>query len=168
MLIYEFLSDENIDEAIALVYSVFPYEFGTGDSPEEAYRASLDRVDHKDFIKSHNLKDLNYFVVRDSDSEKIVGVTGWYTENIDSENIAWLGWYCVDKNKREKGYGKEILNWTIEQVKEKSFKVFKLYTSNDENEKVAQKLYEDLGFKIIKEEQKEGDNYITIYREKLL
>lgn len=164
MLIYELISKENIDKAIALVYSVFPYEFGTDDSPEEAYRTSLDKIKHKDFIERHNLKDLDYFIVKDFNTEKIVGVTGWYTENIDLENTAWLGWYCVDKNERGKGYGKEILNWTVDQVKQRGFKVFKLYTSNDDNEKVAQKLYESMGFKIIKE----GDEFLTIYREKVL
>ena len=55
MLTYFPLTPENIDEAIVLVYSVFPDDFNSEDSPEEAYRASIERENHKDFILRHYL-----------------------------------------------------------------------------------------------------------------
>ena len=82
--------------------------------------------------------------------------------------MIWLGWYCLDKNERGKGFGREILEWTINNVKEKGYKIMRLYTTTDPNEATAQKLYEDLSFKIIDEEQKEGDSYKTLYRERIL
>lgn len=87
MLTYQILSRENIDEAIALVRSVFPNEFNSDDSPETAYKASLDRGIYKDFITRHNLEILNYFVAKDQLTERIVGVTGWYTRNIDKDDV---------------------------------------------------------------------------------
>ena len=168
MLTYFPLTPENIDEAIVLVYSVFPDDFNSEDSPEEAYRASIERENHKDFILRHYLDTLEYLVVKNSPSEKIIGVTGWYTRTIDSKDMIWLGWYCLDKNERGKGFGREILEWTINNVKEKGYKIMRLYTTTDPNEATAQKLYEDLSFKIIDEEQKEGDSYKTLYRERIL
>lgn len=167
MLTYIPLSQDNIQEAIDLVQAVFPTDFATQDSPEEAYRASLDRENHKDFISRHHLDILQYFIVRDS-AGKAVGVTGWYTETVGPKDIIWLGWYCLDPNERGKGYGREILEWTMNKAKEMGYKAMKLYTSNDPNEAAAQILYEKIGFNLIGEEQAEGEQYKTLFREKVL
>jgi GNAT superfamily N-acetyltransferase len=165
MLTYIPLSPENIEEAIALVRSVFPSDFGTEDSPEEAYRASIDPDKHKAFIERHHLDILQYFIVKDANG-KTVGVTGWYTEKPGPEDTIWLGWYCIDPAERGKGLGKEILQWSISQVKEMGYKKLKLYTSDDPNEATAQILYEKLGFALVGEEQKEGEEYKILFREK--
>jgi GNAT superfamily N-acetyltransferase len=176
MLTYSSLSPENIEEAITLVYSVFPDDFDSSDSPEEAYRASIDRENHKEFLGKHALEKLEYFVVKNSPLKKIIGVTGWYTRTVDPKDVIWLGWYCLDKHERGKGFGKEILEWTISQVKQKGYRVLRLYTTTDPNEATAQIVYEDLGFKLIKEEsvpldqfmRESSDAYTTLYRERVL
>jgi len=167
MLTYTPLSTENIKEVTALVYSVFPSDFENQEGPR-SYKISLDRNGHEDYIEEHHLDILKYFVVKNSPSEKIIGATGWYTLSTDSKDIAWLGWYCLDPNERGKGFGREILEWTINQVKEKGYKIMKLYTSTDPNEATAQVLYEKMGFKIVDEELKDGEIYKTLYREKIL
>ncbi len=168
MLTYSPLSQENIEEATALVRFVFPSDSAGPDSPEEAYKASLDKEGHQDFINRHNIKTLEYFVVKNAPSEKIIGVTGWYTEVIGEKDVVWLGWYCLDPKERGKGLGREILEWTMNEVKMKGYKVMKLYTSDDPNEATAQILYEKRGFKLIKEETKEGSAFKVLFRECLL
>ena len=168
MLSYLPLSENNLEEAITLVKSVFVNDFNNQDSPEEAFKASLDRSKHQNFIYKHNLNILKYFVAVDESKNKIVGVTGWYTRDIDPLGIIWLGWYCVDKEERGKGVGKEILDWTIHQTKLAGYKIIKLYTSTDPNEAIAQELYEKMGFKIVGEELKGEEIYKTLYRERIL
>lgn len=165
MLSYLPLSAENIEEAINLVCSIFPDDCKSQDSPAEAYKASLDKKNHEDFIQRHHLDIIEYFVVKNNPSEKIIGVTGWYTQNVDTKDVIWLGWYCLHPAERGNGFGKEILLWTLDQVRRKGYKIMKLYTSTDPNEATAQVLYEKLGFKIIGEELQKGDTYKTLYRE---
>ena len=168
MLIYSPLSVENLKEASSLVYSVFPDDFNSEDSPYEAYRASLNNNEHKNFILKHDIDYMQYFVVKNSPLENIIGVTGWYTQKSDNSDVVWLGWYCLSPQERGKGLGEEILKWTMDKVKEKGYKTMRLYTSTDPNEAVAQSLYEKLGFKIFNEELKEGEKYKTLYRECVL
>lgn len=104
--------------------------------------------------------------MRNDISKKIIGVTGWYTKHTDSKNIIWLGWYCVSSSERGKGFGKNILDWTIKQVKEKGYTIMRLYTSTDPNEAVAQKLYEKTGFRLIGEEN--DGQYKTLFRELII
>jgi GNAT superfamily N-acetyltransferase len=168
MLTYSPLSQENIEGAIALVRFVFPKDSEGQDSPEEAYKASLNKEGHQDFITRHNIKTLNYFVVKNAPAEKIIGVTGWYTENTNEKDVVWLGWYCLDPKERGKGLGREILEWTMNEVKMRGYTTMKLYTSEDPNEATAQILYEKLGFKITKEETREGETFKVLFRERLL
>ena len=167
MLTYSSLSLENINEATKLVRSVFPDDFN-GQEGIDAYNASLNKENYKSFFESHHLETLEYFVVGDSSSEKIIGVTGWYTRTIDDKDTIWLGWYCLSQEERGKGFGRKILEWTMDKAREKGYTKMKLYTSTDPNEATAQILYEKLGFKIVDEELKEGENYKTLYRECIL
>lgn len=167
MLAYLPLSSENINEATKLVKSVFPDDFN-GQEGIDAYNSSLDKEKYKSFFDDHHLETLEYFVVKNSSSENIIGVTGLYTRNIDTQDIIWLGWYCLSAQERGKGFGREILEWTMNIAREKGYTKMKLYTSTDPNEATAQILYEKLGFKIVGEELKEGESHKTLYRECLL
>lgn len=168
MLTYIPLSLENLEEAISLVRDVFPDDFNTADSPEEAYRASLDREGHKEFINRYHLGVLQYFIVKDAGTNKTIGVTGWYVETTDSPGIIWLGWYCVESGSRRKGFGKEILEWTIDQARNMGYKTMRLYTSTHPNEVAAQSLYEKVGLKLYDKKEAEDDGYVVLFREKEL
>jgi GNAT superfamily N-acetyltransferase len=167
MFSYIPLSYENLEEAIALVREVFPDDFDTEDSPEEAYRASLDREKYKSFIDRHHLDLLQYLLVVEQSTGKAVGVTEWYTVDTDPKGMIWLGWYCVDQTHRGKGFGRAILEWTVATVKDMGYTTMRLYTTTDPNEADAQILYEKMGFKLIGQED-EGRSYITLFREKIL
>lgn len=61
-----------------------------------------------------------------------IGITGIYTDDSlsgDEKFTAWLGWYGVIKEYRNKGYGKQILLDTISEAKRRGYKKFRLYTS---------------------------------------
>lgn len=157
MLKFRSLSNENLEKVLALTNSVFPREAKRG-WPEMAYRASLATK------KSTHFNFLKYYVAyRNS---VIIGTAGLYRQWNDPKNVIWLGWFCVNPKARGNGYGRAILEYTIGKAQREGSKIFKLYTSRDPNEAVAQILYEKLGFKITHEENEPGEPYTTIFRER--
>ncbi len=158
-LVFEPLSQENIKEALALISAVFPTH---AEEVRVAYERALDP--EKAYLEDRRL--FEYFVVRDTESKKVIGVTGLYNRKEYPEDEAWLGWFCVDSNVRGKGIGRKTLEWTMNRARELEYKKFKLYTSTDPNESAAQGLYESVGLKIYKREPSkitEGEE--ILYRE---
>lgn len=155
------LTEKYLEATIKMVNEVFPEDRGAIWNPEKSLPLSL---------RSQNeLKEdvfVDYWIVL-NEKEEVIGVTGMYKLKNDPEDVVWLGWYCVRSDRRGKGFGRKLLEWTIEKAKERGFKKIKLYTSTDPNESVAQVLYEKLGFKISGEDDGDGIHK-TIYREKIL
>lgn len=158
-LSFESLSHENFDEAFKLATSVFPNQEKEIEIP---YRGSLDPS--SSYWNERRL--VQYYIVKDVGTNKIVAVTGLYNRNDYPEDEAWLGWFCVDPSARGRGLGRKVLSWTMNKAKEMGYKRFKLYTSTDPNEVAAQNLYESVGLKIFKREPSEDwpDEEI-LYRE---
>lgn len=73
-----------------------------------------------------------------------IGITGIYYYNFDIDS-AWIGWYGILKDFRNKGIGNELLKATIDLAKSNKFKYLRLYTDYLEN-KNAINLYESVGF----------------------
>ncbi|HEU5114365.1 MAG TPA: GNAT family N-acetyltransferase [Candidatus Paceibacterota bacterium] len=153
------LSRANIDEAIELVHSVFPREAKQG-IPEVPY---WDSLNHTGLALESNR--LEYYVA--FENRQIIGVTGVFDEKDDTE-AAWLGWFCVHPAFRGKGYGRQILEWTLALARSYGYKRFVVYTSRDPAESTAQLLYEKLGLVISSEEIHPGEPYDIIYREKTI
>lgn len=160
------LSKKNINEAIALANSIFPDDAQLYDSPFNDYWAYLEPEKNKSYWQNNKLSSLEYFLVVDESTYKITGATGLYAHNDEPKDLVWLGWFYIDPKERGKGLGQLTLEWTVKRAKEKGFKKLRLWTTEDPNETAAQKLYEKLGFKIIKKEKKNDQKYLVLYRER--
>lgn len=100
----------------------------------------------------HHLEHMDaHFIALDG--EKIVGVIGWYQDDVNWANEAmgdkfpgveayWVGFFAVDKNYRGKGIGFALLKRLEQVIKEK--KQDKLWVSSVPETK---KYYERQGFK---------------------
>ncbi len=120
-LIYKEINNDNLMLAVKTQMKIFPEE-----SALEHYKWG---------IKTNREYEKNYLVY---DSDKIVGVTGIYSnEDLEDSHSIWLGWFDVLEKYRKKGYGTIILNDTINFAKELSkkypIKYFRLYTDKEEN-----------------------------------
>ena len=72
----------------------------------------------------------DYFLVYDKGN--IVGITGLYIDEFTQEDgVVWLGWFGVVPEYRNMGYGRRILEKTIELAKKRKKKILRLYTSAD-------------------------------------
>lgn len=73
-----------------------------------------------------------------------IGITGLY-DYAGYDDESWLGWFGIHPNYQGKGYGKKLLEWSMNKVKESNRKVLRLYT-DETNMQVATNLYTSLGF----------------------
>jgi GNAT superfamily N-acetyltransferase len=155
--IYQPLSKERFDEAIDLVKKIFPSD---GDTPVNAYRAGINKEDPL----WQTRRVLEYYLVIDPHTNKIVALTGLYSMKTYPLDEIWLGWFGVEPAERGKGIGKTVLEWTIAKAKSNGYKHFKLWTTDSAEEAVAQRLYEATGFDIYNTEK--TPEYTILYRKK--
>ena len=128
MIRFEKITNDNLELACKMQNEIFP--------EEDARENFIEQINEDPYRK-----EMDYKIVY-IDNEPI-GVTGIYSYN-EYPDDAWLGWFGILNKYRNKGYGKETLEKTMELAKEKGYKNFRIYT--DEYAKEAHSLYEKLGF----------------------
>ena len=128
MIRFEKITNDNLELACKIQNEIFP--------EEDARENFIEQINEDPYRK-----EMDYKIVY-IDNEPI-GVTGIYSYN-EYPDDAWLGWFGILNKYRNKGYGKETLEKTMELAKEKGYKNFRIYT--DEYAKEAHSLYEKLGF----------------------
>jgi len=127
------------------------YKLITKEDVLDLKRAQQDIFPNEDFSKAIpiDLTDLdfieyaNYYLVYDN--KELVGMTGIYVYK-DYLDEAWLGWFGVMPEKRNKGYGKRILTNSINYFAHQGFAYMRLYTSLNDNFDAC-KLYHKMGMK---------------------
>lgn len=128
MIRFEKITNDNLELACKMQNEIFP--------EEDARENFIEQINEDPYRK-----EMDYKIVY-IDNEPI-GITGIYSYN-EYPDDAWLGWFGILNKYRNKGYGKETLEKTMELAKEKGYKNFRIYT--DEYAKEAHSLYEKLGF----------------------
>ena len=128
------LSSEFFNDAISLIEQIFTYK--------------RDQIQaRKNLIESlSKSNDKSYWIALD-ENRKVIGITGLYLDpkNRDDKSTAWLGWFGVHPNYRQRAIGSELLSFTTSKAKKRGIKTLWIYTSLDKNERVAHKLYEKFG-----------------------
>ena len=137
------LNEEYLKEAEKLLEKVF-YP-----SKEEKLTliSSLYPNKYEKYLKKHSFKELKYYVL--VENKKVIGMIGLYAYDKKSY---WLGWFCVEKKYRGKGFGKKLLDFAIDKSKKR--RVLYLYTENSKEFETARKLYAKYGFELYKIEGK--------------
>lgn len=94
-----------------------------------------------------------------------MGITGlYYYPGYDDE--MWLAWFGILPEYQGKGYGKKLLEWSMNKVKESNRKILRLYT-DETNMQVATSLYTSMGFIHEKYNGEELDYNCYIYSKSL-
>jgi len=126
--------------------------------------ASLDTTQYKKICEENTVSAVSYWVAKDIESGKVIGLTGIYTE--DEDESCWLGWFCIDEEYRGKEFGKKLLEFSIEQAKNMGKKYLHVYTYKAERFKVAISMYKQYGF--TEYQEKRDNNTHTIYLKKII
>ncbi len=108
---FEEISKNNIKVAARLQYEIFP-----NSSAYSVYKSKI-TGERKDLYIGYiaYIEDIP------------VGVTGIY-EIPEYSNTVWLSWLGIKKEYRKLGYGKQILDYTIEMAKALNKRCLRLYT----------------------------------------
>ena len=148
------LSKRTLDNTISLIEEVFKYR----EDQELACKNLIESLSQTNFNK-------NYWVAIDRDNNAI-GIIGLYIDPQieNSKTTVWLGWFGVHPERRRRGMGSSLLEFTLNEAKKRGFKTIKLYTSLDKNEEAAHKLYEKYGFKKV---NFNGDTEVIYYKKDL-
>lgn len=158
------LTKSRMNEMIALVKRVFPYE--TEEAVVYPIEGSLN-INKKRNWKWLHEKECNwvkYFVL--IDKGKVIGTTGIYTMFDDKNEAYWIAWYCLAPEMRGKGIGYKLLDFCIDKAKKAKKKYIRLYTSDHKNEMAANYIYDKVGFKLFKKEpDKELPGINILYKE---
>jgi len=157
----EKLSINTLNEAETLRNKIF---LQIDKKEQKTLQASIDKEALSYVLKDNDIKDMQYWVAKDKENSQIIAMTGLYTELEDDEDSCWLGWFCLDKRYRGKGFGKELLNFSIEQAKSLSKRYLHLYTYDSKEYQVAINMYKSYGFKeyFIKDTRYKRDMYFKI------
>ncbi len=108
---FEEISKDNIKVVAKLQYEIFP-----NSSAYSVYKSKI-TGERKDLY-------IGYIAYME---DIPVGVTGIY-EIPEYSDTVWLSWFGIKKEYRKLGYGKQILDYTIEMAKTLNKKYLRLYT----------------------------------------
>jgi len=159
----EHLDRDRLSEARKLVWRCFPHQT----LPE---RFSFWAIAHREspsmrwLMARFGVADfLDFWGAIDSQTGRLLGLTGLYTCRSDVTEAVWLAWFCVAPEARRQGIGSRLLDYAIEQAKGAGRAYLRLYTSDRSNEAGAQILYESRGLQIVRKKWRLF--YTTLYRE---
>ena len=140
------MTQETLDQAVALVTKIFPPEYEEEPGTEEL-PASLDPDARRAFLAKSGITFLQYWVAMRG--KKVAGIVGLYCYKQDEVEADWLGWFCVKKSARRKGLGSELLLLAISEAKKRGKNFLRLYTTDDPEEIDAHRMFERYGFKVV-------------------
>jgi GNAT superfamily N-acetyltransferase len=145
------LSYDVLNDTISLLKKVFISE-----EDQNIFPLTL-----KESLSEANSKKTYWIAVEKGTN--VVGITGLYNDSRD-KNIVWLGWFGVHPISRNRGVGSALLEFAIKEACRRGFGILKLYTSSDNNERDAHKLYRRFGFT----QSDKGENSYRVYFTKRL
>ncbi len=146
------LTSTNIDDAIRLRDKIFSH---LEQHEKETLKASLDKKNYTKCLKKNELVDINYYVMINTSTGAIIGLTGIYHEETDKVDMCWLGWFCIDKQYRGQGLSKTLLDYSIGIAKSLKKQYLHLYTYDSKEYIPAIKLYEQYNFTVYEKDKKD-------------
>ncbi|MFC3748649.1 GNAT family N-acetyltransferase [Paenibacillus sp. GCM10012306] len=159
------LNDLYLAQAKELVDRIFGYD-DEDENPSQELEASLSQellYQYRDMVDDQ-LRSFRYYVAVDGNQVK--GIIGLYELEHDYKSNDWVGWFCVDNRFRGQQIGKKLLFHAINEARIRGKQNLCLYTSTHENEREAQKLYEQNQFYVTRTVPRNG--YDLLYRQKHL
>jgi ribosomal protein S18 acetylase RimI-like enzyme len=159
------LTPELLESTITMLEEIFPWPEC---EPSPALRAIFAPHIHTEDLRNNGIFNRVQWVA--TVSGEVAGTVGLYRKLSDHDQFIYLGWFCVSKNFRQKGLGRSLLRYAINEASKTQAKALRLDTSDWEDEKFAVSLYKSEGFNIYQQKhgQYEGKDWNEILMEKHL
>jgi ribosomal protein S18 acetylase RimI-like enzyme len=161
----ELLSPSRLDAAIELLERVFPWPDCV---PGDALRAIFEpHLFPADLLQRSIFARVCWVAIFEN---RLAGTIGLYRKLDDYREALHLGWFCVEPAFRRQGIGRMLLSHAVAQAEQAGADFLRLDTSDWQDERYAQPLYEEFGFTIIrtKADHYHGVEWTEIWREKVL
>ena len=129
---FEEVVPKNVKIAIGIQKEIFPLEIGAEDLRE----ASQGICPNHQFLQKYWLANSN---------DEYIGIVGLYAYK-DYPKDAWLGWFGVVEEYRNKGFAKQIMSFIMNKALQMGFDNLRLFTDEEDN-LIATKFYEKLGMR---------------------
>ena len=88
----------------------------------------------------------NHYVYSVTSNGSVVGTLWWGTQKHGTKQVAWIYDIVLDPAQRGKGLGRKTMEWAMADARAKGFDRLGLHVFG--HNKVAQGLYQSLGFEI--------------------
>lgn len=158
------LSEEHLEDCMRLSEAIWG-EYEDIEKIKLEYLGSIDPIKYKKELDKLGFLETRYWV--GIYEGKLIGLSGIYFQKGDDEAV-WGGWMAKDPESGRMGYKvMSNLMWKVVfEARQTGRKYFRVYTSNLEIEKEANKLYDNSGINIYKIEK--GEHFDVLYRQALL
>jgi len=141
-MIFQPLNFNTLEQSLQLRRKVFP---DINKNEENDMKYSLDFDKYKEtLVKEFGISTIKYYTLLDNN--KVIGLTGLYTEKGDLKKNIWLGWFCIDDSYRGKKLGNLLLEESLKLIPSNKLTLH-LYTYDSDYFKPAIGLYLKYDFK---------------------
>jgi RimJ/RimL family protein N-acetyltransferase len=108
------------------------------------YRAARQVFESASFDADEDLSA--HFVALDPEERRVVGVSGYYVDDLEAEGIYWLGWTYVNPYFQGQGHGLRLVRAIAHTVAQLGARKLYLSTSSHPSYEEARGFYERFGF----------------------
>lgn len=125
---------DDLDEVLRIIrlHDSDDYKAARASFPRDRFHLPLEQTAH--------------FVIEDAEERRVVGVSGYYIDDLESHGIYWLGWTYVNPFKQGHGYGGQLMRFIVSAVEELGARKLYLSTSSLPEYAKAVGFYNRYGF----------------------
>jgi GNAT superfamily N-acetyltransferase len=151
----EQLAPAVLEETQQVASELFPWE----DEHHTALSAALFPEAHAGFLDSRRLNSARFWIARFEG--RVAGLAGLYDYRGMPSDV-WLSWYGLLPFARGRGHGGRLLDWVIRSARDEGRTVFRLWTTVEDEYRLAIQLYEKRGFTAEEYPPLPGETWRTI------
>jgi GNAT superfamily N-acetyltransferase len=144
-----------LEETQRVASELFPWE----DEHRMALRAALFPEAHTGFLRARRLNAARFWVAHYEG--RVAGLASLY-DYVGMPSDAWLSWYGLLPVARGRGNGGRLLDWVIKTARSEGRTVLRLWTTVEDEYRLAIRLYEKRGFTAEEYPPLPGETWRTI------
>lgn len=144
-----------LEETRRVAAELFPWEH----DHHTALGAALFPEAHASFMEVRRLESARFWTARIDG--RIAGLAGLYDYR-EMPSETWLSWYGLLPVARGRGHGARLLDWIIRTSREEERAVLRLWTTVEDEYRLAIRLYEKQGFTAEEYPALPGESWRTV------
>lgn len=112
----------------------------------DADDAESARVSFENAELNGDVERNGHVVIDGGERDRVMGVSGWYVDDLEARGVWWLGWTYVNPYEQGNGYGSVLMEFVLAMMRQFGARKLFLSTSSLEKYREAIGFYERHGF----------------------